>query len=80
MKHLAKKKEKLCKNQYLPGEIIVVDEDIPAKRIIYLFDPQKYFIVHVLDKNMEIKKIFTETEIFDKVVEKGLDLRVKDLI
>ncbi len=80
MKHLAKKKEKLCKNQYLPGEIIVVDEDSPAKRIIYLFDPQKYFIVHVLDKNMEIKKIFTETEIFDKVVEKGLDLRVKDLI
>ena len=29
---------------------------------------------------MEIKKYLTETEIFDKVIEKGLDLKMKDLI
>jgi stage IV sporulation protein FB len=80
MKHLAGKKEKLYKNQYLPGELIVVNEDTTAKKILYLFDPQRYFIVYVLDENMEIKKYLTETEIFDKVIEKGLDLKMKDLI
>ena len=80
MKHLTKKTEKLSKNKYLPGEIIVVGEDTPVKKILYLFAPQKYFIVYILDKNMEIKKYLTETEIFDKVIEKGLDLKMKDLI
>lgn len=80
MKHLAKKTEKLSKNKYLPGEIIVVGEDTTVKKILYLFAPQKYFIVYILDKNMEIKKYLTETEIFDKVIEKGLDLKMKDLI
>jgi stage IV sporulation protein FB len=57
-----------------------VGEDTPVKKILYLFAPQKYFIVYILDKNMEIKKYLTETEIFDKVIEKGLDLKMKDLI
>lgn len=80
MKHLAKKKEKLLTNQCLPGEIVVVDEETTAKKIMYLFLPKRYFIVYVLDKNMEIKKFLTETEIFDKIIEKGLDFKMKDLI
>ncbi|AEE91674.1 Peptidase M50 [Tepidanaerobacter acetatoxydans Re1] len=80
MKHLAGKKEKISKNKYMPGEIMVVNEDTPAKKILYSFAPQKYFVVYVLDENMKIKKSLTETEIFDKVVEKGLDLMMKDLI
>lgn len=80
MKYLAKKKEKLLKNQYFPGEILVVDQETTAKKLLYLFLPTKYFIVYVLDKNMEIQKYLTETEIFDKIIEKGLDFKMKDLI
>lgn len=80
MKHLSKKKEKLHKNTYLHGDLIITTENTPVKEILYLFDPQKYFIIYVLDKNMEIKRHLTETEIFDKVVTKGLNLELKDLI
>lgn len=79
MKHLAKK-EKLSIKRYLPGEIIIADQETTAKKILYLFSPQKYLIVYILDKNMKIQKSLTETEIFDKIIEKGLDFKLKDLI
>jgi len=80
MNQLVKKKERLLKNQYFPGEIIVVDEETPVKKLLYLFLPKKFFIVCILDKNMTICKILTETEIFDKIIEKGLDFKIKDLL
>jgi len=80
MNYLAKKKEKLLKNQYFPGEIVVVDQEATAKKILYLFLPKKYFIVYILDRNMEIRKTLTETEIFDIIMEKGLDFKMKELI
>jgi len=80
MNLLLKKREKLLKNQYFPVEIVVVDQEIPAKKLLYLFLPQKYFIVYVLNENMEIQKLLTETEIFNKILEKGLDFKIKDLL
>lgn len=80
MKYLARKKEKLLKNQDLPGEVLVVDQEATAKKVLYSFCPHKYFIVYILDENMKITKFFTETEIFDKIIEKGLDFKMKDLI
>jgi len=80
MNYLAKKKEKLLKNQYFPGEILIVNQEVAAKKLLYSFLPQKYFIVCVLNENMKLKKVLTETEIFDKIIEKGLDFKIKDLI
>ena len=80
MNQLAKKKERLLKNQYFPGEIVVVDQETPVKKLLYLFLPKKYFIVYILDRNMKIQKSLTETEIFDKIIEKGLDFKMKDLL
>ena len=80
MLHIKLKKEKLLKNQYFPGEIVVVDQEATAKKILYLFLPKKYFIVYILNRNMEIRKTLTETEIFDIIMEKGLDFKMKELI
>lgn len=80
MKQLVMKKETVFKKKYISGDTIIVLEDTPVKDVLYLFSPQKYFIVVVMDKHMKIKKCITETEIFDKIIEKGLDLTIEDLI
>ena len=40
----------------------------------------KVFYSCMMDKHMKIKKCITETEIFDKIIEKGLDLTIEDPI
>lgn len=80
MRQLTKKKENLFKRGYMQTETLVVMEWMKLKSILYLFIPQKYFLVYILDKDMHIKKYFTETEIFDIIVEKGLDIRIRELL
>ncbi|MDD4569575.1 MAG: hypothetical protein PHE70_05565 [Tepidanaerobacteraceae bacterium] len=80
MNQLIKKKQIILKKKYILGEFIIVVEDTPVKEILYLFSPQKYFVVLIMDENMSIKNYLTETEIFDKILEKGLELNMKDLI
>lgn len=80
VKYTAKKKENLIKQGYLPIESVVVIEKTLVKDILYLFMPQKYYLVYVLDNEMKIKGLFTETEIFDKIIEKGLDIAIRDLV
>jgi len=80
MAHLSKKKEYLSRKGYMSVETLVVVESTSVKTIIYLFTPQKYFLVKVLNHDMHIIKCLTETEIFNKIVEKGLDIRITELL
>ncbi|MDI3480484.1 MAG: stage sporulation protein [Tepidanaerobacteraceae bacterium] len=80
LKNIARKKEMLFKKGFLPLELLVAVESATAKQLLYKFDPHKYYIVCLLDRNMKIKNHLTETEIFDKIVQEGLDIRLRDLI
>jgi stage IV sporulation protein FB len=80
MKLVSGKKGIFLKKGFLPVEQIVVLQDVEVKKILYLFMPQKYYIVCVVDKKMRVIKCLTETEIFDKIICKGLDIRMEDLI
>ncbi|HHY05127.1 MAG TPA: hypothetical protein GX534_08080 [Thermoanaerobacterales bacterium] len=77
---VVKKKEILKQKGFMPSEIITATENTIVKKILYLFIPQKYFIIHVLDDEMNIKKTITETEVFSKVIEYGLDISLKELL
>jgi stage IV sporulation protein FB len=79
IKQVTQKKGRVLEKGLLSAEILVVVETTPVKRLLYLFAPQKYYIVYVVDRDMHIKKYLTETEIFDQIVLKGLEICVKDL-
>lgn len=80
VKYTTKKKGNLLKQGYLPMEAIVVIDKTPVKDIMYLFMPQKYYLVYVLNNKMKVSNCLTETEIFSKIIEKGLDSKIEDLI
>ncbi len=80
MKLVSGKKGIFLKKGFLPVEHIMALQDVTVKKILHLFMPQKYYIVCVVDKQMRVIKCLTETEIFDKIICKGLDIRMKDLI
>lgn len=80
MKQLVKKKENLNKRKYMQIESIVSVESTSVRDIVYLFSPQKYYMVYVLNERGETTKILTETEIFNKAIKEGLDIKMKDLL
>ena len=80
MKEIIKKKKSLTNKGYMPIEPIISLESTPVKEILYLFSPQKYHVVYIMNKNAKIIKCLTETEIFNKIVKEGLDIKMKDLL
>lgn len=80
MKYTTKKKETLLKQGYLPIKSIVVINETPVKDVMYLFTPREYYLVYVLNEKMKVKDCLTESEIFNKIIEKGLDINIQDLL
>jgi stage IV sporulation protein FB len=80
MKYVSGKKGTFIKKGFFYVEQIIAVQDLKVNKILSLFLPHKYYIVCVVDKEMNIIKYLTETEIFDKIINKGLDIRIKDLI
>lgn len=80
MKQIARKKQNLLNKEFFPLETIVAMENTPIKKILYQFIPQKYYIIYILDDEMNVRKSFTETEIINKILETGLDIKFKDLL
>ncbi|TYP57606.1 site-2 protease family protein [Thermosediminibacter litoriperuensis] len=78
--HMARKRENLLKRGILPIQALVTLAGVPVKQILYRFNPQNFYLVYVLDKGWKLKKCLTETEIFDTIIDKGLDIKVEDLL
>ncbi|HHW02017.1 MAG TPA: hypothetical protein GXX35_04285 [Thermoanaerobacterales bacterium] len=80
IKQIAGKKELLFKKGFLPVAGLVAIGNTPVKQLLYEFMPDKYYFVYIVDNSLRIKKYLTETEIFDKIIREGLDIRLKELI
>ncbi|ADL07515.1 site-2 protease family protein [Thermosediminibacter oceani] len=78
--HIARKKENLLKRGLLPMQALVALAGVPVKQILYRFNPQNFYLVYVVDNRWKLKKCLTETEIFDTIIDKGLDIKVEDLL
>lgn len=58
------------------AKCVAVLEDFPLKDVIKIADPKNYIIFVVIDNQGKIKKFLTESEIFDNIIKKGLDLKI----
>jgi stage IV sporulation protein FB len=80
IKQVAKKRESLLKKGCLPIESAVATGGASVRDVLYMFTPHRYFLLFIVDDQMHIKKYLTETEIFNKILQQGLDIKVDDLI
>lgn len=80
MSYMAHKKENLIEKGVLPVQSIVAFVKVPVKQVIFRLNPQNFYLIYIVDNNNRLKKCLTETEIFDTIIEKGLDIKVEDLL
>ena len=80
MSYMAHKKENLIEKGLLPVQAIVAFVKMPVKQVLFRLNPQSFYLVYVVDNSCRLKKCLTETEIFDTIIEKGLDIKVEDLL
>ncbi|MFO7152284.1 MAG: site-2 protease family protein [Bacillota bacterium] len=80
MSYMAYKKESLIEKGLLPVQAMVAFGKMPVKQVLFRLNPQSFHLVYVVDKSYRLKKCLTETEIFDTIIEKGLDIKMEDLL
>lgn len=80
LKNISKKKEKIINSGVIKrGGLIVLDETL-IKDVIWSFTPDKYFTITVVNKEWKIIGEFTESEIINGIIRKGIKARIKDIM
>ncbi|MEG6523127.1 M50 family metallopeptidase [Desulfotomaculum sp. 1211_IL3151] len=80
VRHLAHKKEELIQTGILPVEKLVALEDVPLKEIVKLFVPQKFHLILLLNRQMELQGQVSEAQVVDALFQQGMDVPVGSLI
>ncbi len=78
--YLTKKKRKLKQMGAVNCEELLAFEDVEIKHITRLFQPNKYHLVTVMDKNWDIKGRIGEKEILDVLLSRGAQTRISNLL
>lgn len=79
LKQLCRKKEQLLRKGLMTSTALAVARETSLSRIIDEFNSDRYSIVHVIGKKDAIEKTFSETEIVQGMMNKGLKCKVGDL-
>ncbi|MGB9839313.1 site-2 protease family protein [Thermovenabulum sp.] len=69
-------KKRFSDSDFWKVKYIAVKEEFLIKDILKLVDPKSYIILVVIDGQGKIRKFLTESEIFDNMIKKGLDLKI----
>ena len=80
MRVLMKKKSQLLAQGMMLTAQFTVLAFLPAKEIIPMLGPDYYHIILVLDENFHLKGSITETELWEAIPQKGLYVKIGDLL
>lgn len=78
--YLIRKKDQLRKKGILSAEQLVVTEEAKLGEVIKHFLPKKYHVILLMDKELVLQGIVTESEVIDGLMEVGLDSPVKQIL
>lgn len=67
MRQIVYSKEKLTKREIMPVRELAVLEKTDAKRLLKSFSYNSYYLVNVMDKNLSIKGVLSETQIIQSI-------------
>lgn len=78
--YLARKKDELRKQGILTTEQLVVTEETKVGEVIKHFLPKKYHVILLMNKELNLEGIITESEILDGLMEQGMDFPLKHIL
>lgn len=79
MKELLYSKEKLMKSGVMVSRSISAMEHVSAHRILKMLSYHNFYMIHVVDENLELVKILTESELVEAVLHQGYHIRIGDI-
>lgn len=80
MRILANKKAELLGRGIMPTSHLTAMENAVIGEVIGLFNPEQYYIVHVVDRNFKLCGALTETEVWEGLIKKGIKARINEFL
>ncbi|RNC29938.1 MAG: putative zinc metalloprotease Rip3 [Candidatus Dichloromethanomonas elyunquensis] len=80
LKQLCRKKEQLLNKGLMRSNSFTVPRDTPLRRIMDELASDRYSLINVLGRKDKIEKTFSETEIVQGMMDRGLECKVGDLV
>ncbi len=79
LKEMLYYKDKLTKDELNKAFVICADSKTPARKIFNELSYNKYYVVHITDKNLNIIRTVTEGQIIDAIYKKGIRITLADI-
>lgn len=80
MRILAGKKAELSGCGVMPTSHLTAMESAAINDVIQLLRPEKYYIIHVIDQDFHLCGALTETEVWERLLERGIRGKVNDFL
>lgn len=80
MRMLIYEKEGLRRDGFIPTRQVTLHENAPAKRVIRRLNFSSFYLVTVLDDNLSVRSVITESDIIRTVTEKGYTVTIGQCI
>ncbi|SMC83050.1 site-2 protease family protein [Sporomusa malonica] len=80
MRVLAGKKAELSGSGVMPTSHLTAMESAAISDVIQLFRPEEYYIIHIVDHDFRLCGALTETEVWERLLERGIKAKVNDFL
>ncbi|NLL52298.1 MAG: peptidase M50 [Peptococcaceae bacterium] len=80
LKQLCRKKERLLSRGLMPSRCLTVNKDTPLSEVVNEFTTDRYSIVSVIGAKDKLEHTLSETEVVQGLLDKGLKVKIRDLI
>ncbi|MCK9479460.1 MAG: M50 family metallopeptidase [Firmicutes bacterium] len=80
MNEILKSKQKISNGCAERAAVIAISADEPARKALKLLSHNKYYLITVINSNMEIIGTVTETQLIEQLVFKGIRIKAKEMI
>ena len=80
LKQLCRKKERLLSRGLMPSRCLTVNKDTPLSEVVNEFTTDRYSIVSVIGAKDKLEHTLSETEVVQGLLDKGLKVKIRNLI
>lgn len=80
MRQIIHSKEKLTKREIMPVKELAVMRYTDARRLLKNFSYNSYYLVNVLNENLTIEGVLSETQVIDAVVREGRSMPIGEAL
>lgn len=77
---ILRSREKLSGGAAERSGVIAISADEQARKVLKLLTYNRYYIIHVIDENMNILGTITETKLIEKLVEMGIRVKAGKIV